>query len=102
MLSDGRRAYEVAVGWDPPTASYYVVVGSNRDPDKPPLRRGFLGELPTFPDLMVELEELAAARAIHWPPDPVLIDVLLDDQARNLSTNDQDWHEVERRKGLLI
>ncbi len=101
MLPDGRPAFEITVGWAPTHASYFVLMESNRDSERDAWRRGFAGELPTFADLMVDLEELALERIIHWPVDPVLLEVLIDDKEQNLSTERQDVWEVEKRKGLI-
>ncbi len=101
MLPDGRPTVEITVGWAPPTQSYFILMESNRGPDKEAWRRGFLGELPTFEDLYLELEEMAEGGLIKWPLDPVLVEVLLDDRSENLSTNHQRWNEIEIRKGLV-
>jgi len=97
MLDSGIPAWELICGWDPATRSYFATIQDQMN-QCVLWQAGERGEMPEWSDLVEVFRDLAEGGYIYWPLDPDFAAVLQADKVRNLSTNDQDWHEVERRK----
>lgn len=107
VLDDGRPSFEVIVGWDVPSRSYFVLAQDNtgdterRTGSEFFVRVGGAGALPDLDALVGVLHEFHTEGFIYWPPDAPLLYVLADDRIFDVTADDQESDAVARVRAEL-